>query len=423
MATVDRILDDLPEPVRQMVRQIWDALPSDKQKDLHRVFHALPSSLKPLKDIFFSVLDQYKPVFGTKRTIAIVGPANVGKSTLYNQLIPRKEDRAQVGPVPGTTRDNQVADTGLFFIVDTPGADAVGAVGERERQIAFQAAEAADFLVIVFEAAHGIKQYERDLFDALAALDKPFVVLLNKIDSIARRDRDLVIESAARNLHLDRSHIIATVATKGINVEQVILAIARFEPELLAAIGAGLPSYRQKLAWQRTVSAAGTAGMVALMPLPLADLIPLIAIQSGLVLSIARVYGFRLTPARAKELMATFGMGLIGRTVFQELSKLGGVPGWMLSAAIATATTVAIGYGAAIWFAYGESPTRETMYHIVTHVSRHVRERLLSLGHKKPDRGTLRKRLTSTLKDLPIPLPSGAESATGKVSPDAESRP
>lgn len=114
MATVDRILDDLPEPVRQMVRQIWDALPSDKQKDLHRVFHALPSSLKPLKDIFFSVLDQYKPVFGTKRTIAIVGPANVGKSTLYNQLIPRKEDRAQVGPVPGTTRDNQVADTGLF---------------------------------------------------------------------------------------------------------------------------------------------------------------------------------------------------------------------------------------------------------------------------------------------------------------------
>ena len=156
MATVDRILDDLPEPVRQMVRQIWDALPSDKQKDLHRVFHALPSSLKPLKDILFSVLDQYKPVFGTKRTIAIVGPANVGKSTLYNQLIPRKEDRAQVGPVPGTTRDNQVADTGLFFIVDTPGADAVGAVGERERQIAFQAAEAADFLVIVFEADHGI---------------------------------------------------------------------------------------------------------------------------------------------------------------------------------------------------------------------------------------------------------------------------
>ncbi|MBI3764595.1 MAG: 50S ribosome-binding GTPase, partial [Chloroflexi bacterium] len=75
-------------------------------------------------------LTQYKIAFGEKQNIAIVGPANVGKSTLYNQLIRSKDDRAEVSPIPGTTRVNQEADAGLFVMVDTPGADAVGEVGE-----------------------------------------------------------------------------------------------------------------------------------------------------------------------------------------------------------------------------------------------------------------------------------------------------
>jgi small GTP-binding protein len=139
----------------------------------------------------------------------------VGKSTLYNQLITRKEDEAAVSPVPGTTRQNQEADTGLFTLIDTPGADAVGEVGEQERQIAFQAAGRADFLVIMFEATRGIKRYERDMFDDLLALGKPFIVILNKMDLIPRRERGAVREAAARNLRLKSDQVIETVATEG----------------------------------------------------------------------------------------------------------------------------------------------------------------------------------------------------------------
>ncbi|HUU85924.1 MAG TPA: GTPase, partial [Phycisphaerae bacterium] len=329
----------------------------------------LPVAVKPLKDILSLVFDQYKPVFGTKRSIAVVGPANVGKSTLYNQLVSRKEDRAEVGPVPGTTRQNQEADTGLFTLVDTPGADAVGEVGERERAIAFEAAEGADFLVVVFEATQGVKRYERDLFDDLLALDKPFVVVLNKVDLIPKRDREKVRDAAARNLRLEPSQVIETVATKGTNVGRVILAIAKFEPALLAAIGAAMPEYRARLAWQRIVPAAGGAGVVGLTPLPIVDLVPLLGIQSGLVLSVARIYGFKITLGRAKELIAIFGIGLIARTIFQQLSKFGGVPGWILSAAVASATTVAIGYAAMAWFAQGERPTRESLQQTVAGVT------------------------------------------------------
>jgi small GTP-binding protein len=327
----------------------------------------------------------------------------VGKSTLYNQLVSREEDKAEVGPVPGTTRQNQQVDTGLFTLIDTPGADAVGEVGERERQIAFEAAERADFLVIVFEATRGIKRYERDLFDGLLALDKPFVVVLNKVDLIPKRDREQVLNAAARNLSLKRSQIIGTVATEGTNVGRVVLAVAKFEPELLAAIAKAMPQYRDRLVWQRIVPAAGGAGVVGLIPLPFVDLVPLLGIQSGLVLSIARIYGFKITAGRAKELIATFGVGFIARTIFQELSKLGGVPGWVLSAAVAAATTVAIGYAAMIWFAHGERPTQEAMQKIVADVTDHLKEQLMGLG-EKPDRGALRQRLAQALKDLPNQL-------------------
>ena len=66
---------------------------------------------------------------------------------------------------------------------------------------------------------------------------------------------------------------------------------------------------------------------MALAPLPFLDVLPLLALQSSLVLGIARIYKYRITPARARELLATFGLGFAGRTLFQQLSKLGGPPG------------------------------------------------------------------------------------------------
>jgi len=414
MAMIDEILEEFPEPVRETIRLIWESLPTQQREELEALLGQLPIALKPLKDILFLVIEQYKPPFGTKRNIAILGPANVGKSTLYNQFISTKEDKAEVGPVPGTTRQNQEADTGLFTLIDTPGADAVGEVGERERQIAFGAAEKADFLVIVFEATRGVKRYERDLFDGLLALEKPFVVVLNKIDLISKRDREKVLNAAARNLRLKTSQVIDTVATEGTNLGRVVLAIAKFEPELLAAIAKAMPQYRDKLAWQRIVPAAGGAGVVGLIPLPFVDLVPLLGIQSGLVLSIARIYGFKITAGRAKELITTFGVGFIARMIFQELSKLGGVPGWILSAAIAAATTVAIGYAAMLWFAHGERPTQEALQKIVAEVTTYLKDQLMGLGEKKPDRGTLRQRLTQALKDLPTHLRPDRETPSDK---------
>jgi small GTP-binding protein len=397
-------LRDIPGPAQQAVRQLWSDLPVERQRELDALLTQLPSATRPLKDIIGLVTEPWKPILAPKQRIAVVGPANVGKSTLYNQLITRKEDRAAVSPVPGTTRVTQEADAGLFSVVDTPGADAAGEVGEQERQIALGAAAAADFLVIVFDAIQGIRRHERELFDSLVALGKPFVIVLNKIDLVAKADRDAVIKSAAKGLRLEPSQVIDTVATDGTNVGRVILAIAKAEPGLLVALADALPEYRAKLAWGRIVPAGAAAATVALVPLPFADVLPLLAIQTGLVLSISRIYGFQVTAARARELIATFGVAMIARTLFQQLSKLGGVPGWLLSSAIATSTTVAIGYAAMTWFGRGERPSQDAFRKQAADISLYLRSRLADLGKRKPDEGTLKQRVTKALQDMPRDL-------------------
>jgi len=404
MSKTDEILAEFPGPAREVISRAWGNVSDPQRQELENWLPLMPGSVKPMKDILSFVLDSWTPVVGTKERIAVVGPANVGKSTLFNQLVQRREDRAAVSPVPGTTRENQEADAGLFSVIDTPGADAAGSVGALEREIAFEAAKSADFLVIVFEATRGIGRHDKDLFDDLALLGKPFIVVLNKIDMVSKGDRTRVLEGAAKVLGLELSQIIDTVATDGTNVGRVILAIAKAEPKLLAAIGQALPEYRAKLAWQRVVPAAGASAAVGLIPLPFADLIPLLGIQSGLVLSIARIYGFEITFKRAKELIAAFGIGFAARTLFHEVVKFGGVPGWLLSATIAASTTVSIGYASMVWFAEGERVSPQVLNKLVKELTTYLSEQIRDLGRKKPDEGTLVQRITQALKDLPEQL-------------------
>jgi small GTP-binding protein len=296
---------------------------------------------------------------------------------------------------------NREADAGLFAIVDTPGADAVGAVGETEKEHALAAAEGADLLLVVFDASHGIRRSEQELFKELTALGKPHVVVLNKMD-LVRRDTAKVIGQAAANLGLQPEQIVPIAAKDGKNVERVLVAVAKSEPEIVAALGRALPEYRWRLAWTAITGAASTTAVIALTPLPIVDVIPLLAVQSSLVLGIARIYDYKITPERAKELAVTFGLGFLGRTLFQELSKLGGPPGWMLSAAIASSTTMVMGYAAIVWFERGEKLTGESLKQITKGLTDYMLQSLRNLGQRKPSKKSLQESVAEALEKSPL---------------------
>lgn len=391
----------LPPETREVFEILWNNLTPSERQNLLSLLSGFPSEINLIRKLLRLSATQFKITFGSKKRVAIVGPANVGKSTLYNQLVLNKEDYAEVSPLPGTTRHNQTADTGMFTIVDTPGADAVGYTGEKEQEEALIAAKEADFLVIMFDAIQGVKKTELDLYWQLKALKKPHVIVLNKID-LVRKQANMVTERAAASLGISVDEVIPIVAKTGENLDQVVIAIAISEPEIVVALGEALPHFRWQLAWRAIVSAASLSAMIALAPLPIIDFAPLIITQSVMVLGIARIYNYKISFARARELIVTFGMGFLGRSLFYELSKLGGIPGWLLAAAVASSTTVAMGYAASVWFESGQKLSLNTLRKITSEMTQYLLETLKSLGKHKPDEKDLRQRITEALEQSPL---------------------
>ncbi len=397
----DSYLNKLPPETQATARSIWNSLsPADRQA-IEEIIRAFPSQNNLVHLLLKQASGQVKMAFGNKQRVAIIGPTNVGKSTLYNQFIRRKEDRAEVSPLPGTTRQNQQADAGLFAIVDTPGADAVGEVGAHEREQALAAAREADFLIIMFDAIQGIKGTELDLYQHLLELGKPFIVVMNKMD-LVRKEKQPVIYGAARALNLEPNQIIPIVAKTGEGLNDVLIAISVAEPRIVAALGQAMPQYRWQLAWRSIVNAASASAVIALTPLPVIDFIPLIATQSVMVLSIARIYDYKLSLQRARELVVAFGLGFVSRMLFQELSKLGGLPGWLLSAAIAASTTVVMGYAASVWFETGERVSSETLKNMTRAMTSVMLESLRGIGKKRPDKKSLKERIEAALENMPV---------------------
>jgi len=401
MPSTKDIQDFFPEPSKVIINQLWSAIPADRRQALIASFKGLPFDRNPSKALMDLAIIHSKAVLGKRKRAAIIGPANVGKSTLYNQFIRNDQDKAAVSPIPGTTRVNQEADAGIFNMVDTPGADAVGPVGEQERERALEAARSANFLIIVFDALQGIKQTEQELYHSLLELKKPFVIALNKID-LAGKLEDEIIQRTALNLGVEKEQIIPVSALKGSGISDITMAIIAADPAMTLALANAMPMYRNKIAWRTITTSASLSAAIALSPLPVIDFVPLIANQVGMVITIARIYQYKITPARARELVGTFGLGMLGRTLFQQLSKFASVPGWLLSSAIATSMTVVMGYAAIEWFEKGERVNSERFNELSKELSQSMLERFIQVFKKKPSKKKLKETVIELVSEPPI---------------------
>jgi GTPase len=117
--------------------------------------------------------------------VAVVGRPNVGKSTLVNRMIGRRE--AVVHDVPGVTRDRVSYDATWngrqFVLVDTGGwaPDAKG-MAARVTEQAELAVAAADAVVFVVDATVGAQDIDEAVVRVLRRSGKPVVLAANKVD-------------------------------------------------------------------------------------------------------------------------------------------------------------------------------------------------------------------------------------------------
>jgi GTPase len=117
--------------------------------------------------------------------VAVVGRPNVGKSTLVNRIIGRRE--AVVQDVPGVTRDRVSYDAiwnGRRFVVTDTGGWAPDARGMTARIVeqAELAIAAADAVVFVVDATVGTQDVDEAVVQLLRRSGKPVILAANKVD-------------------------------------------------------------------------------------------------------------------------------------------------------------------------------------------------------------------------------------------------
>ena len=161
--------------------------------------------------------------------VAIVGRPNVGKSTLFNRLVQRRE--AIVDSVSGVTRDRHYGKSDWngkdFSVIDT-GGYSVGSddifEGEIRKQVAL-AIDEADIIVFVVDVEDGITPMDAEVAKILRKVKKPIFVTVNKVDN-AMREADAV---EFYNLGLGDYHTISSI--NGSGTGDLLDALAEKMPE------------------------------------------------------------------------------------------------------------------------------------------------------------------------------------------------
>lgn len=122
---------------------------------------------------------------GNRLHIAIFGRRNAGKSSLINALT--SQDIALVSSVPGTTTDPvykamEILPVGPVVIIDTPGIDDEGELGQLRVQRSLEVLHKADMALVVIDSASPITDFEQNIIARCREKNLPAIVVLNKVD-------------------------------------------------------------------------------------------------------------------------------------------------------------------------------------------------------------------------------------------------
>lgn len=122
---------------------------------------------------------------GERCHIAFFGRRNAGKSSLINALT--GQPVAIVSDVPGTTTDPvektmEILPLGPVVLIDTPGMDDAGPVGDMRVKSAKRVLGRTDLAIVVMDGTVGMTPDIKILIDTIKAQDTPYLLVYNKVD-------------------------------------------------------------------------------------------------------------------------------------------------------------------------------------------------------------------------------------------------
>ncbi len=152
-----------------------------------------------------------------KKTVAIIGKPNVGKSTFFNYLV--GERKAIVGDTPGMTRDRIYGETNWrgkkFTIIDTGGIeeksnDVIASQMLMQAEIAI---DLADLIIFMTDVKTGVTSADKEIALMLKKAKKEIILVCNKVDDFKKLENDIY---EFYNLGLGQPYPISSANAKGI---------------------------------------------------------------------------------------------------------------------------------------------------------------------------------------------------------------
>lgn len=161
------------------------------------------------------------------KTIALVGRTNVGKSTLFNRLVGKKE--AIVHDMPGVTRDRKEAIGHLsdltFKVIDTAGLEETTSLAKAMWEQTEKAIDEADIILMITDARSELNPLDTRLATDLRKQKKPVLLLSNKCEGSAQ----FAVASEAYALGLGDP--IAISGEHGLGMADLYQALLPFFPK------------------------------------------------------------------------------------------------------------------------------------------------------------------------------------------------
>ncbi len=280
--------------------------------------------------------------------ISLIGSVNAGKSTTINKLL--KMDDAEVSPIPGWTKDiTPYKLTDNIYVVDTPGLNDINTTVSKNTE---KYQKESDIILYFLNAATGLTKAEKEAFLKIRSLKRPYIVVLNKIDTLDNSSLNDLISYLEGELGTKKIIPISAKTEEGLEkLNEEIFNV--LETEGKSILYAKITRNKEIIVKRWIKASAISAAGIGAIPIPGSDVIPLTGLQIALILKIAKTYGYKLTKESAAALLSSMATGMIGRTIFRELVKL--VPGLgnAISASIAGAFTYGLGMAANEYFKRG----------------------------------------------------------------------
>lgn len=277
--------------------------------------------------------------------VVIFGTGSAGKTSLVNALV--GEIVGETNPIMGTTTQGQTYSLKLrgvgreILIIDTPGILEVGIAGTEREKVAKQLATEADLLV--FTVDNDLRQSEYEPLKTLAEIGKRSLLVFNKTDLYTDEDREMILGRLQERVKSfiapgDVTAICANPQPVQLTTGEIIdppvdilplikrlVAVLRAEGEDLIADNILLQSHRLGEEARTIIENQRrresdkiidryqwiSAGVIAVTPVPVVDMLATAAVNAQMVIEIGRIYNIELDFEQGKELALSLGKTLV----------------------------------------------------------------------------------------------------------------